>query len=212
MRHGTRHGWVKHGCRCDECRQARLEEDRARRQRRIRRAARGEISIPHGKAHAYADYGCRCDLCTEAMTVERRRQSGAQPRRVFTDDEKARALTVYGVQGMKAAAASVRVSPGTVRRWVAAAGIPRFQRPIVHGNGTRSGYQRGCRCPDCVESNQASLRLSAQKRFERAKVDPSIVPHGTINGYRNYACRCSRCKAAGSVENRRNRLQRKRAS
>jgi hypothetical protein len=32
------------------------------------------------------------------------------------------------------------------------------------------------------------------KRVERARQDPSIIPHGTLGGYSNYSCRCDECQ------------------
>lgn len=37
-------------------------------------------------------------------------------------------------------------------------------------------------------------------RIARGKADPSLIPHGTLSGYSNWACLCDACRAAGHAE------------
>lgn len=62
-------------------------------------------------------------------------------------------------------------------------------RPMKHG--TRGGYQRKCRCAECVAANRA------YNRGRRA--NPPALPdgaHGSNSTYVQYGCRCDRCKQA----------------
>ena len=52
------------------------------------------------------------------------------------------------------------------------------------------GHRRGCQCRSC-----RSMRARAKAR-RRAAVDPSIIPHGSEEGYQYYACRCDPCTDA----------------
>lgn len=74
--------------------------------------------IPHGIT-GYG-YGCRCDVCEAARTaasVRYRRRVGIAERRVFTDDEKFRALRLAQVEGNESAARSAGVNVGTICYW-----------------------------------------------------------------------------------------------
>lgn len=42
-----------------------------------------------------------------------------------------------------------------------------------------------------IASKDAEYR---RLRVERAKLDPTIIPHGTLGGYSNYSCRCDECQ------------------
>lgn len=55
MQHGTRSGYVHHGCRCDACTQA---------QRDYQRTLKERTPPSHG-ASGYVNYGCRCEVCAE---------------------------------------------------------------------------------------------------------------------------------------------------
>lgn len=50
-----------------------------------------------------------------------------------------------------------------------------------------------------------SMRAKARAIRGLPGVDPR---HGTVNGYRNYGCRCAPCRAAGSADNRAQALRR----
>lgn len=69
-------------------------------------------------------------------------------------------------------------------------------------HGTRYGWVQGCRCDECEEGRRVADRLRRQRRHERAKADPSIIPaHGEL-GYADYGCRCAVC-THGKTEARR---------
>lgn len=83
-------------------------------------------------------------------------------------------------------------------------GHPLGRRAPAHG---RRGYERGCRCDVC----KAAPVAAAARVRERGRVDPSLIPHGTASGYRNWACRCATCKAAGAESNRAAKARRREA-
>lgn len=64
---------------------------------------------------------------------------------------------------------------------------------------TTSSYNKGCRLPPCTDAHRLAKQRSAAKL--RAKPFDQI-PHGTVNGYVNYWCRCPDCKVQGSTRNR----------
>lgn len=85
---------------------------------------------------------------------------------------------------------------------------------VIHG-GSGAGYSRGCRCDDCKAAHAARMRAyyarnprvrtDAEKtdlaerrktRLNRGLPNPDDSRHGTATGYRDYGCRCDRCKAA----------------
>jgi 5-methylcytosine-specific restriction endonuclease McrA len=67
----------------------------------------------------------------------------------------------------------------------------RLTSPEVQ-HGRRVTYLCGCRCDDCRLVN-AAYNMQRKAKL-RAKV--ASVPHGTVDGYSNYRCRCHRCTAA----------------
>lgn len=78
--------------------------------------------------------------------------------------------------------------------------------PITHGGVT--GYNRGCRCPECRNANTAALK---RWKAERA-ADPTAADragHGKPSTYGNYGCRCDLCKQAQSDANKRYTARRK---
>jgi len=63
--------------------------------------------------------------------------------------------------------------------------------PILHGK--QSGYNRGCRCEECMQANRENHYAWV------AKVHSRPIPehvHGSVNGYGNYGCRCRPCTDA----------------
>ncbi len=55
------------GCRCDGCKEAQREAQRAVKQRRIKRARTGRVQIPHGVS-GYSNWDCRCPTCRGAWS------------------------------------------------------------------------------------------------------------------------------------------------
>lgn len=96
--HGTPHGRVSYGCRCEECRGVGTRDQAARRTRRMseRVEADGHLihpGAPHGTMSGSAHWGCGCEPCREAA---RRSKSGTPTRaasryRVGARDLRARA-------------------------------------------------------------------------------------------------------------------------
>jgi hypothetical protein len=46
----------------------------------------------------------------------------------------------------------------------------------------------------------AAWRASAARARERAKADPSVIPHGTTTGYSYWWCRCPQCGEAARIQ------------
>lgn len=187
--HGT-YSSYNMGCRCGLCREAKREYGRryrAANAERIRVAVeRGEPlpeNIPHGTAGGYTNFACRCEDCTAAARE---------------DDRRYRAANRDKVNAAKAAYLSRKRSTP-------------FE-DIPHG--TTVGYSTyGCRCADCRKANTArcqryrdanreKVRAYGAKTRARLKQSENI-PHGTLNAYANYGCRCDECKAVQSEYNRR---------
>lgn len=75
--HGTRTGYVNHGCRCEHCREA------DRRYKQESRARHKEKGLPpgdarHGTTNGYSNYGCRCTDCREAFRLDQRARRGTR--------------------------------------------------------------------------------------------------------------------------------------
>jgi uncharacterized protein YcbX len=63
MKHGTHYGYNM-GCRCEECRVAERETQRAYRARKRLRPVPAHV---HGTAQGYQGWYCRCDECREVQ-------------------------------------------------------------------------------------------------------------------------------------------------
>jgi len=75
-----------------------------------------------------------------------------------------------------------------------------------HGTLSRANTA-GCPCDDCRDAKRRY-----QRDWRRGRTD---VPHGTVNGYKGYDCRCALCTAAVRDDRReymRAYRQRRRAS
>lgn len=55
----------------------------------------------------------------------------------------------------------------------------------------RVKYVSGCRCDTCRAAN-AAYNLRRKDRL----ADSDSIPHGTVDGYGSYRCRCDECSAA----------------
>src|SRR5262245_8591031 len=76
--------------------------------------------------------------------------------------------------------------------------------------GTRAAYYRHLRagekpCDPCRKANTDKAR--EDKKVLRARKDD--IPHGTISGYFNWACRCDKCLKAGARKNARDAASRR---
>ncbi len=84
---------------------------------------------------------------------------------------------------------------------------PREDRRALRNDawhGTRTGYQRGCRCDDCRQANTLSgqayrRRRGIPTRSETNALRRSRQHHGTVNMYDNLGCRCESCRNAASA-------------
>jgi hypothetical protein len=63
-------------------------------------------------------------------------------------------------------------------------------------HGTNGRYSQGCRCDPCTDAHSAYHWRNTLAQRERGREDPSLIPHGTTGGYRNWGCRCKACTAA----------------
>lgn len=57
----------RHGCRCDDCREAHRVAHAAQ---RAALAARPRAQVPHGTSGGYDNWLCRCEKCTAAKSVK----------------------------------------------------------------------------------------------------------------------------------------------
>lgn len=91
--------------------------------------------------------------------------------------ERVEAFTLEGYSDTEIAEA-LGVTPRTVRRYRAAAGIPSRWTPTPAQHGTRARYQRGCRCDRCKAANTAYTRADrgARARALRARQRASQTP------------------------------------
>lgn len=77
--HGTLTGYVKHKCRCQECRTANAYYYRARKKRLTGTLA--DDDPRHGTDHAYTTFGCRCDDCKAAHAAAEARRAARRKAR-----------------------------------------------------------------------------------------------------------------------------------
>lgn len=63
-------------------------------------------------------------------------------------------------------------------------------------HGTVQRYTQGCRCADCKRAVQTAKARSKRERMAEGATRSGTLPHGTVNGYVNYNCRCERCTKA----------------
>jgi len=80
----TTHGkWgYDRGCRCDTCRTAKRDRDRARRANRKARTLEGLTDVEHGTIRGYQMDGCRCEACSVAAATLRSVRKSANPEKV----------------------------------------------------------------------------------------------------------------------------------
>jgi len=57
-----------------------------------------------------------------------------------------------------------------------------------------AGYNSGCRCDYCRESN--NTRMRAQYRARQQREIPPDVAHGRYTTWQNWSCRCGPCREA----------------
>lgn len=66
------------GCRCDGCKEANKEVQRAIKERRIKRFKSGKTKIKHGVS-GYSNWDCRCSDCKAAWSEYLRERRKPQP-------------------------------------------------------------------------------------------------------------------------------------
>lgn len=67
-------------------------------------------------------------------------------------------------------------------------------KPTTHG--TRTNYNRGCRCEECFEAQSTHNKEGKKRLAEEFKAGVREITHGTISSFVNYQCRCELCRAA----------------
>lgn len=60
--------------------------------------------------------------------------------------------------------------------------------------GTCHDGPNGRACQVCREDHNRYSRQTRQRRAERLAADMSAAPHGDVNTYTNWDCRCEACK------------------
>lgn len=63
-------------------------------------------------------------------------------------------------------------------------------------HGTTRCYQAGCDCPPCRKAIARARKKTRANRKARLAADPTLRPHGEVETYRDWGCRCDLCKAA----------------
>lgn len=71
------------------------------------------------------------------------------------------------------------------------------RRHAVHG--TRSMYNKGCRCIACTEAHRVYCMALRRKLNARLLDDPTVVAHGSSSTYGNWGCRCDDCTEANAI-------------
>lgn len=56
------------GCRCEGCKEANREQQRAVKERRVKRFKTGKVDISHGVS-GYSNWDCRCGVCGSAWSA-----------------------------------------------------------------------------------------------------------------------------------------------
>lgn len=72
-------------------------------------------------------------------------------------------------------------------------------KDIPHG---RKRYSQGCRCATCRAGHRHRQNETRYLRAERLQQDPTAAPHGRLNTYLNWMCRCQECCAAMAAQDR----------
>lgn len=69
-------------------------------------------------------------------------------------------------------------------------------------HGVRVTYAAGCRCAPCREAN-AAYNMHRKSVVRNARP----TPHGTLDGYQSFGCRCEDCASAKRADTRRHYLE-----
>ena len=176
VRHGTRAGYNRHGCRCEACRDWGREYHRRRREQ-LRQSGK---PIPHGTANGYSHHGCRCEACRDWNQEYRRRyhEQLQQPGTPIPHGTRAG----YNRHGCRCEACRDwnREDRRRYREKLRQPGTP-----IPHGTGT--GYiDHGCRCDHCREWRQEYNRrwrrdnptkVRSHRAARRAREKAAFVEH-----------------------------------
>lgn len=81
--HGTRTGYTKYRCRCDDCKAANARDHRLVLARKKRRPTPFE-EIPHGTSAGYGYHACKCSLC-RAFAAQKTADKRAKAQKVPFD-------------------------------------------------------------------------------------------------------------------------------
>jgi hypothetical protein len=72
---------------------------------------------------------------------------------------------------------------------------PDHLEPVLQRvNVIRGVERRLCHCDECFHKRHRNGGYEKRKTNARAGLLP--IPHGTVNGYSNYGCRCDECRTA----------------
>jgi len=165
--HGTVEGYKWGGCRCDPCRVAAVDWQRAVRRRQRELGAENPDAIPHGSVTGYKNWWCRCEECTVGYQAwDRAYRAGKLPLHV----DAAPHGTLAGARTWRCECPACLAAIDSETR-----------------HGSRDGEVVGCPCRRCRE---ATLR----RRATTNAMAPE--EHGTLNGYLLSDCRCRPCNRA----------------
>lgn len=72
-----------------------------------------------------------------------------------------------------------------------------------------SAYAHGrCKCEVCRAANRERYNQGKAARYARFAADPTIRPHGDVNTYDNWGCRCRPCTQAATKQRSEERKRR----
>lgn len=77
----------------------------------------------------------------------------------------------------------------------------------MEAHGNTAGYVRGCRCDACRDAMRSYMQDWRTTITARVAAGELTIPHGTLGGYNNYACRCKECRNAARLHQRRRRAR-----
>lgn len=87
----------------------------------------------------------------------------------------------------------------------------KYEGPGSPTHGKASTYRNAayrCRCQPCRDAHTELQHRENQSRRARLDADPSIVQHGLVSTYKNWACRCDACTVVHSEQCRRGAARR----
>lgn len=67
---------------------------------------------------------------------------------------------------------------------------------LPHGFKRYQSHLYRCRCQVCTVGNNEAWVRHRDARAAKLRADPTLRPHGLVNTYHNWGCRCDPCRYA----------------